>query len=336
MIPVRMNEDVSPIQHPKDKPLDATLRPTSWDGYIGQDRIKDQLKIFIDAARKRNDALDHVLLYGPPGLGKTTLSHIIARECGVNIRITSGPAIENGGDLASILTNLAPNDVLFIDEIHRLNKSIEEILYPAMEQRALDIILGKGPSAKTIQIDLPPFTLIGATTKAGSISAPLRSRFGITNRLEFYDQEDIEKIIRRSASLLGSTIDEDAISFIASCSRSTPRVANRILRRTRDYADVKNNGIISRQIAGQALSVLEIDGLGLEPTDRQLLLSLIEKYNGGPVGLKTLADSITEEVETLEDIYEPYLMRIGFLDRTPRGRVATIAAYEHLNIELPL
>lgn len=330
-----MNEDISPIQQPKDKPIDATLRPTSWDGYIGQDSIKDQLKIFIDAAQKRNDALDHVLLYGPPGLGKTTLSHIIARECGVNIRITSGPAIENGSDLASILTNLAPNDVLFIDEIHRLNKNIEEILYPAMEQRALDIILGKGPSAKTIQIDLPPFTLIGATTKAGSISAPLRSRFGITNRLEFYDQRDIEEIIRRSASLLESTMDEDAISFVASCSRGTPRVANRLLRRTRDYADVKNDGVISRQIAGEALSVLEIDNLGLEPTDRQLLLSLIEKYNGGPVGLKTLADSITEEIETLEDIYEPYLMRIGFLDRTPRGRVATTAAYEHLDIEPP-
>ncbi len=331
-----MDGDVSLIKNKDDVVLDKTLRPVSWDDYIGQDKIKEQLKIFIDAANKRNDALDHVLLYGPPGLGKTTLSYIIARECGANIRITSGPVIDKVGDLASILTNLAPKDVLFIDEIHRLNKNIEEILYPAMEQRSLDVILGKGASAKTIQIDLPPFTLIGATTKAGLISSPLRSRFGITNRLDFYEKKDIEAIINRAILLLNTTADSEAVSFIASCSRSTPRVANRLLKRVRDYADVKNNGFISKQIATEALSALEIDSLGLEPTDRKLLFALINKYNGGPVGLKTLADSIAEEIETIEDVYEPYLMRLGFLDRTPKGRIATSLAYDHLNIQMPI
>ena len=331
-----MSKNVSSVKQSDDVVLDTTLRPTTWDEYIGQDKIKDQLKIFIGAAKKRKDALDHVLLYGPPGLGKTTLSYIIAKECGANIRITSGPVIEKAGDLASILTNLSPNDVLFIDEIHRLNKNIEEILYPAMEQRSLDIILGKGVSAKTIQIDLPPFTLIGATTKAGLISSPLRSRFGITNRLDFYEQKDIEAIINRAVSLLKTTADKDAVSFIASCSRSTPRVANRLLKRVRDYADVKNDGKISKKIAKEALSILEVDSFGLEPTDRKLLSSLINKYDGGPVGLKTLADSIAEEIETIEDVYEPYLMRIGFLDRTPKGRVATPSAYDHLKIQMPV
>lgn len=331
-----MENDLSSKKNKDDVVLDKTLRPVGWDDYIGQNKVKEQLKIFIDAAKKRKDALDHVLLYGPPGLGKTTLSYIIARECGANIRITSGPVIDKVGDLASILTNLSSNDVLFIDEIHRLNKNIEEILYPAMEQGSLDVILGKGASAKTIQIDLPQFTLIGATTKAGLMSAPLRSRFGITNRLDFYEQKDIEAIINRAILLLNTTADKEAVSFVASCARSTPRVANRLLKRVRDYADVKNEGVISKAIAEEALSALEIDSLGLEPTDRRLLFSLINKYSGGPVGLKTLADSIAEEVETIEDVYEPYLMRLGFLDRTPKGRTATHLAYDHLNIRMPI
>lgn len=330
-----MIHDTAPQQKNGDKVLDVTLRPKAWDEYIGQIKIKERLKIFIDAAKKRRDALDHVLLYGPPGLGKTTLSYLIAKELGVNIRVTSGPAIEKVGDIASILTNLSPYDVLFIDEAHRLNKVIEEILYPAMEQRTLDIILGKGPSARTIQLELAPFTLIAATTRIGLISSPLRSRFGITTRLNFYEQEDLEKILQRSASILNINTDKDALTHIARCSRSTPRIANRLLRRTRDYAEIKHAGHISLNSAMEALRMLEVDELGLEPTDRKILEIIIKKFNGGPVGVQTLAAGTFEEVETIEDVYEPYLMQIGFLERTPRGRVATQLAYKHLDIQSP-
>lgn len=326
------NDNLKATPQPKDKVFDATLRPAIWDDYIGQHKVKERLKIFIEATKNRQDVLDHLLLYGPPGLGKTTLSYIIARELNVNIRTTSGPVIEKGSDLVSILTNLSPNDILFIDEIHRLNRNIEEVLYPALEQRVLDIILGKGPSARSIQIDLPPFTLVAATTKIGLLSAPLRSRFGITSRLEFYEHTDIEKIITRSCSILDITIDKDAISFVALRSRSTPRIANRLLRRIRDYAEVKHQGNISLKAAQEAMDILEVDELGLEPTDRAFLKTIIEKFKGGPVGVKTLADSIAEEQETIESVYEPYLMQLGFIDRTPRGRVATLSAYEHLGI----
>ena len=326
------NENFQVHTNQKDTVLDSTLRPLVWDDYIGQQKTKERLKIFIEASKKRKDVLDHILLYGPPGLGKTTLSYIIARQLNVNIKTTSGPAVEKGSDLVSILTNLSPNDILFIDEIHRLNKHIEEILYPALEQRVLDIILGKGPSARSIQIDLPPFTFIGATTKIGHISAPLRSRFGITSRLEFYETQDIEKIITRSCSLLNVDADQEAISFIAYRSRNTPRIANRLIKRIRDYADVKHNSKVSLQAAQEAMKVLEIDDLGLEPTDRVFLETIIEKFKGGPVGVKTIADSISEERETIESVYEPYLMRLGFIDRTPRGRIATPSAYEHLGI----
>ena len=326
------NQNLQVHANQKDIALDSTLRPLVWDDYIGQHKTKERLQIFIEASKKRQDVLDHILLYGPPGLGKTTLSYIIARQLNVNIKTTSGPAIEKGSDLVSILTNLSQNDILFIDEIHRLNKHIEEILYPALEQRVLDIILGKGPSARSIQIDLPPFTLIGATTKIGLISAPLRSRFGITTRLEFYEVADIEKIIMRSCSLLNVNADKDAVSFVAHRSRSTPRIANRLIKRIRDYADVKHNSKVSLQATQEAMDVLEIDDLGLEPTDRVFLETIIQKFNGGPVGVKTIADSIAEEKETIESVYEPYLMRLGFIDRTPRGRMATPSAYEHLGI----
>lgn len=326
-------KNVEPQQKNDDKFLDITLRPKKWDEYIGQTKIKERLKIFIDAAKKRQDALDHVLLYGPPGLGKTTLSYLIAKELGVNIKVTSGPAIEKVGDIASILTNLSPYDVLFIDEAHRLNKVIEEILYPAMEQRTLDIILGKGPSARTIQLELAPFTLIAATTRIGLLSSPLRSRFGITTRLNFYEKEDLKKILQRSSSILSINTDEDALAYIARCSRSTPRIANRLLRRTRDYAEVKHTGYITLNSAKEALNMLEVDELGLEPTDRRILEIIINKFNGGPVGVQTLAAGTFEEVETIEDVYEPYLMQIGFLERTPKGRVATRLAYEHLGIK---
>jgi len=328
-------KNTAPKQKTEDVALDATLRPSNWDEYVGQAKIKEKLKIFIQAAKQRKESLDHVLLYGPPGLGKTTLSHLIAKELGVNIKTTSGPAIEKVGDIASILTNLSPYDVLFIDEAHRLNKVIEEVLYPAMEQGTLDIILGKGPSARTIQLELPPFTLISATTRVGMLSAPIRSRFGITTRLNFYEQEEVEKILQRSADLLNVSIDSDAIAYVAQSSRKTPRVANRLLKRVRDYAEVKNEGHINMEIAKEALNMLEVDELGLEPTDRKILEIIITKFNGGPVGLQALAAGTFEEIDTIEEVYEPYLMQLGFIERTPRGRTVTPAGYRHLDLEPP-
>lgn len=324
-----------PSKRSQDRSLDLALRPRIWAEYVGQEKIKGNLRIFIEAAKKRGDTLEHLLLYGPPGLGKTSLSYIIASEMGTGMKITSGPAIEKVGDLAAILTNLSPGEILFIDEAHRLNKQIEEVLYPAMEDRALDIIIGKGPSARTIRLDLPNFTLIAATTRVGLLSAPLRSRFGATFRIDFYNDEDIKKILRRSASILGTQIDEDGLEAIAKASRSTPRVANRLLKRARDFSEVKGNGVITGSSARESLRMLEIDEVGLEPTDRKLLAVLIEKFNGGPAGIQTLAAAASEEEDTIEEIYEPYLMQLGFLAKTPRGRVATKFAYEHLGIEAP-
>lgn len=316
---------------------DATensLRPKTLEEYIGQVKAKENLKIYIEAACGRNEPLDHTLLYGPPGLGKTTLAGIIANAMGVNIRVTSGPAIEKAGDLAALLTNLAENDILFIDEIHRLDRSVEEILYPAMEDFALDIIIGKGPSARSIRLDLPRFTLIGATTRAGQLTSPLRDRFGVLLRLELYTPEELSQIVQRSASLLHIPCEPDGAYEIARRSRGTPRIANRLLRRVRDFAQVRGNGVIDKQNANMALLALEIDELGLDIIDRRMLNSIISNYNGGPVGLETLAATIGEEAITLEDVYEPYLLQIGFLSRTPRGRCATEQAYRHLQIEL--
>lgn len=316
----------------EDSDVEASLRPKRLEDYIGQDKVKENLKIYIEAAKQRNDPLDHVLLYGPPGLGKTTLSNIIAAEMGVNIRITSGPAIEKQGDLAAILTNLNEGDVLFIDEIHRLSRSVEEILYPAMEDYALDIIIGKGPAARSIRIDLPRFTLVGATTRAGQMTTPLRDRFGVILKLELYTPEELATIIRRNATILGMEISDDGAIEIASRSRGTPRIANRLLKRVRDFAQVQGDGSIDSNIANYALNRLEIDGLGLDNVDRRMLETIIKFYEGGPVGLETLAATVGEEAVTLEDMYEPYLMQIGFLSRTPRGRCVTRLAYEHLGI----
>jgi len=309
---------------------ELSLRPKALEEYIGQEKAKENLSVFIEAARMRNEPLDHVLLHGPPGLGKTTLSGIIANEMGVKIRITSGPAIEKPGDLAALLTNLNENDILFIDEIHRLNRAVEEILYPAMEDYAIDIIIGKGPSANSIRLDLPRFTLIGATTRAGQLSAPLRDRFGVILRLELYTPDQLRQIITRSAGILQVPIEAEGAIEIACRARGTPRIANRLLRRVRDFAQVRAGGVITQNVADQALDALEVDALGLDSVDRRMLQSIIEFYGGGPVGLETLAATVGEEAVTLEDVYEPYLMQIGFLQRTPRGRCATQRAYEHL------
>ena len=325
-----MNLEVEGIEEER---IETTLRPQFLNEYIGQTKVKENMKVYIEAAKKIKEPLDHVLLYGPPGLGKTTLSTIIANEMKSNIKITSGPAIEKPGDLAALLTNLQENDVLFIDEIHRLNKNVEEILYPALEDFSLDIIIGKGPTAKSIRIDLPKFTLIGATTKAGSLTTPLRDRFGIVERLDLYETKDLEKIVKRSSKILNINIDDDAADEIAMRSRGTPRIANRILKRVRDYALVLGDGDITLKLAKTALNKLEIDELGLDDIDRKILETIIIKYNGGPVGLETLATTVGEEVETIEDVYEPYLMQIGFISRTLRGRVALQPAYRHIGIE---
>ena len=313
--------------------FEKSIRPKLIDEYIGQSEVKENMKVFIEAAKIRGEALDHVLLYGPPGLGKTTMAYIIANELGVNIKTASGPSIEKSGDLAAILSTLEPGDVLFIDEIHRMPRFIEEILYPALEDFSLDIIIGKGPSARSIRLDLPKFTLVGATTKAGSISSPLRDRFGIINRLELYGKEDLMKIVKRSAGILKMEITDKGAEEIASRSRGTPRIANRLLKRVRDFAQLETGGVITDEIADKALNSLEIDKLGLDNIDRIMLETIINKFVGGPVGVETLAAAIGEDVNTIEDVYEPYLMQIGFISRGPRGRMATVDAYKHLGIE---
>lgn len=316
----------------EDTSLDLALRPGRWDDYIGQEKIKRNLRILIEAAQKRKEPIEHVLLYGPAGLGKTTLANLMAKEIGASLKVTSGPAIEKVGDLAAILTNMEEGDMLFIDEVHRLHKVVEEMLYPAMENGTLDIILGKGPSARTLQLTLPRFTIIAATTRAGLLSSPFRSRFGATHRLEFYQKDEIKKIVARSAALLGADILDEAADVIADASRFTPRVANRILKRVRDYAQVHDHAPITRDVAQKALALMDIDPIGLESTDVRILETIITKYRGGPVGLKTIAASTSEEVETIEDVYEPYLLQIGFLARSMKGRIATKEAYAHLGI----
>lgn len=327
---------VAPDATEEDTAAEYTLRPQVLSDYIGQTRAKENLSVYIEAARARKDVLDHVLLYGPPGLGKTTLAGIIANEMNVNLRVTSGPAIEKPGDLVALLTNMGENDILFIDEIHRLPRSVEEVLYPAMEDYEIDIIIGKGPAARSFRMKLPRFTLIGATTRAGQLSTPLRDRFGVVLKLELYEVEDLYRIVKRSAGIMAYDITEDGAKKIASCSRGTPRIANRLLKRVRDYAQVRGTGVIDEAIAAYALEKQEIDALGLDNVDRRMLETIIRLYNGGPVGLETLAVSIGEEAVTIEDVYEPYLVRIGFLARTPRGRCATPAAYEHLHMPLPV
>jgi len=318
-----------------DSNFDLSLRPKSLDEFVGQEKIKESLNIFIQAAKKRQEPLEHTLLYGSPGLGKTTLAHIIAREMGANVRVTSGPAIERAGDLAAILTNLEHGDVLFIDEIHRLNRIVEEVLYPAMEDYALDIVIGKGPSARTLRIDLPKFTMIGATTRLSLLSSPLRDRFGSTYRIDYYQDNEMQKIVERSAKILNCQIEYNAISEVARRGRKTPRVANRLLKRVRDFAEVRGNGMITLNLCADALKMLQVDEHGLDDIDRRILHIIIEKFNGGPVGLNTLAAAISEDMATIEDIYEPYLMRLGFLSRTSRGRIATDLGYKHLGIEVP-
>lgn len=329
------NRIITSTMQNDDVDIENSLRPKTLDDYLGQEKTKEQLKIFIEAAKSRNEPLDHVLLYGPPGLGKTTLSSIIANEMGVNLRITSGPAIERAGDLAAILTNLNENDVLFIDEIHRINRTVEEVLYPAMEDYCLDIIIGKGPSARSIRLDLPKFTLIGATTRAGMLTNPLRDRFGVICKLDYYTVDELTKIVIRSAEILGAEIEVGGAIEIARRSRGTPRIANRLLKRVRDYAQVRANGDITNEVADQALELLGVDSLGLDYVDEKLLMTIIKKFTGGPVGLDTLAASIGEDRNTIEDVYEPYLLQLGFLNRGPRGRIAMPLAYEHLKIPYP-
>lgn len=331
-----MDERIMDIEaQNQEEAFEFSLRPQNLSQYIGQDKVKENLRVFIDAAKMREEALDHVLLYGPPGLGKTTLAAIIANEMGVALRTTSGPAIERPGDLAAILSALQPGEVLFIDEIHRLPKSVEEVLYPAMEDFCLDIVIGKGPGARSVRIDLPPFTLVGATTRAGSVSAPLRDRFGVVSRLEYYTEIQLREIVKRTSQVLDTKIDEHAAGEIARRSRGTPRIANRLLRRVRDFAQVRGNGHIVFELADYALELMQVDKVGLDQIDRKLLLGIIEKFKGGPVGLDTIAATIGEESGTIEDVYEPYLMQIGFMQRTPRGRIVTDHVYRHFNIEVP-